>query len=248
MTATRLLDTIEYLHYNFCAGPEVGDTYLAMRISLPISKKGLIYPHGCHYSNLRDYFMQEHSPIELYVTLSNEQQNAQVEKILAAINLDSVVFYTLEAAHIVQPVMLTLLITDDAGIRDMNKQYREQDKATDVLSFPLLEHPIVEAPDDQLWPPPVDEEGKTTSSESNTTFITPPGMITNLGDIVISWPTILTQAQTAGHDYRIELLYLFSHGILHLIGYDDQTEAGYQAMVTIQQAVLKKLGQKAYLQ
>jgi probable rRNA maturation factor len=192
--------------------------------------------------------MQAHSPIELYVTLGNDKQNAQVEQILATINLDSVVFYTLQAAHIAQPVMLTLLITDDAGIRDMNKQYREQDKATDVLSFPLLEHPIVEAPEDQLWPPPVDEDGNvvTTSSEANTTFITPPGMITNLGDIVISWPTILQQAQEAGHDYRIELLYLFSHGILHLIGYDDQTEAGYQAMVTIQQAVLKKLGQKAY--
>lgn len=192
--------------------------------------------------------MQEQSPIELYVTLSNEQQNAQVEQILSTLNLDIVVAYTLEAARITQTVMLTLLITDDAGIRDMNKQYREQDKATDVLSFPLLERPIVEAPEDQLWPPPVDENGNVVvmSSGTNTAFITPPDMITNLGDIVISWPTIIKQAQEAGHDYRIELLYLFSHGILHLIGYDDQTEAGYQAMVGIQQAVLKKLGQKAY--
>ena len=192
--------------------------------------------------------MQEQSPIELYVTLSDAQQNAQVEQILSTLNLDSVVAYTLQAARITQIVMLTLLITDDAGIRDMNKQYREQDKATDVLSFPLLEHPIVEAPEDQLWPPPVDENGNVivTSSEANTAFITPPGMITNLGDIVISWPTIIKQAQDAGHNYRIELLYLFSHGILHLIGYDDQTEAGYQAMVGIQQAVLKRLGQKAY--
>lgn len=194
--------------------------------------------------------MQEHSSIELYVTLSNEQQNTQVEQILTTIDLDSVILHTLQAAHIMQPIMLTLLITDDAGIQDMNKQYREQDKATDVLSFPLLEHPIVEAPEDQLWTPQIDENanGTATSTESNTTFITPPGMMTNLGDIVISWPTILKQAQEAGHDYRIELLYLFSHGILHLIGYDDQTEAGYQAMVGIQQSVLQKMGQKAYLE
>src|SRR3979490_2725484 len=93
--------------------------------------------------------MQGNSPIELYVTLSNEQQHAQVEQILATVDLDGAVTHTLQAAHITQPVMLTLMITDDAGIREMNKQYREQDKATDVLSFPLLEHPIVEAPEDQ---------------------------------------------------------------------------------------------------
>jgi probable rRNA maturation factor len=190
--------------------------------------------------------MQGNSPIELYVTLSNEQQHAQVEQILATVDLDSAVTHTLQAAYITQPVMLTLMITDDAGIREMNKQYREQDKATDVLSFPLLERPIVEAPENQLWPPQIDEDGNLVESE--TTFITPPGMTTNLGDIVISWPTILQQAQTAGHDYRIELLYLFSHGILHLIGYDDQTEAGYQAMVAIQQSVLQKMGQRAYLE
>ncbi|GCE17347.1 rRNA maturation RNase YbeY [Dictyobacter kobayashii] len=76
--------------------------------------------------------------------------------------------------------------------------------------------------------------------------MTPPGMITNLGDIVISWPTMQRQALEAGHEASTEFIYLFSHGILHLIGYDDHTEAGYQAMVTIQQTVLQKLGQKAY--
>ncbi|GCE25332.1 endoribonuclease YbeY [Dictyobacter alpinus] len=188
--------------------------------------------------------MQEHPSIELYVNLNDDSQNTQVEQALSTINLDNVVTRTLELAGITQPVMLTLLITDDAGIRDMNKQYREQDKATDVLSFPLLEQPIVQAPEDQLWPPRIEEGAEAT--EPGTTFVTPPGMVMNLGDIVISWPTILLQAQTAGHDYLTEMIYLFSHGILHLIGYDDQTEAGYQAMVGIQQAVLQTMGQKAY--
>ncbi|GCF07850.1 rRNA maturation RNase YbeY [Dictyobacter arantiisoli] len=192
--------------------------------------------------------MQEHPSIELYVNLSDEQQNTHVEQVLATIDLDSVVANTLQNAGITQQVMLTLLITNDEGIRDMNKQYREQDKSTDVLSFPLLEQPIVQAPEDQLWPPRVDEDDTSLppSSETNTTFITPPGMITNLGDIIISWPTILRQAQQAGHANTTELIYLLSHGILHLIGYDDHTESGYQAMVGIQQAVLQKMGQKAY--
>jgi probable rRNA maturation factor len=69
-------------------------------------------------------------------------------------------------------------------------------------------------------------------------------MITNLGDIVMSWPTVVRQAAEADHSPIYELLYLLSHGVLHLVGYDDATEAGYQAMVSIQQAVLQAIEQK----
>ena len=191
--------------------------------------------------------MQEHPLIELYIILDDAQQSASIEQQLGTIDLDAVALHTLQMARVTQNVMLTLLITDDAGIRDMNKQYREQDKATDVLSFPLIEAPIVDAPADQLWTPQVDENASEQKPDGdNTAFITPPDMTLNLGDIVISWPTILRQAEAAGHDYKIELMYLLSHGVLHLIGYDDQTEAGYQAMVGIQQAVLQALGYTTY--
>lgn len=186
--------------------------------------------------------MQEHPLIELYVNIGDEQQNASVEEALSLINLDTVVSLTLQAVNLTQEFMLTLLVTDDDGIRDMNKQYREQDKATDVLSFPLVERPLVDAPLDQLWPPAEDAE----ATEQPHTFITPPEIVANLGDIVVSWPTILRQAAEAGHDCQTELIYLLSHAVLHLVGYDDQTEAGYQAMVTIQQSILQAMGQKAY--
>jgi probable rRNA maturation factor len=52
------------------------------------------------------------------------------------------------------------------------------------------------------------------------------------------------QAFELGHNPAYELLFLLSHGVLHLIGYDDQTEAGYQAMIYIQQAVMEANGQK----
>ena len=58
-----------------------------------------------------------------------------------------------------------------------------------------------------------------------------------------SWPTLLRQAAEAGHSPLYELLYLLSHGVLHLVGYDDHNEAGYQAMVQIQQSVLQSVGQ-----
>jgi probable rRNA maturation factor len=76
-------------------------------------------------------------------------------------------------------------------------------------------------------------------------FITPAELPLNLGDIVISWPTVVRQATEARHTPTYELLYLFTHGILHLVGYDDATEAGYTAMVNLQKAVLEAMGWKA---
>lgn len=189
--------------------------------------------------------MQEHPLIELYISINDEQQNRLIEQLLSSVDLDNVALQTLQAAGITQQVMFTLLITDDDGIRDMNKQYRDQDKPTDVLSFPLLQHPLVNAPADQLWTAQPTENGSVTIEQPAQGFITPPGMITNLGDIVMSWPTITHQATEAGHNVLVEALYLLSHGLLHLVGYDDQTEAGYQAMVYIQKTVLQALGYQA---
>lgn len=185
--------------------------------------------------------MSEHQQIELYVTVGDDQQNSSIEELLTVAPVDAVVQRTLEAVHVSQAVMLTLLITDDAGIREMNKQYRQQDKPTDVLSFPLLEQPLVQAPQEQLWEVQVDAAQKP----SVPLFVTPPDTITNLGDIVMSWPMLVQQAAQAQHTVIYELLYLLSHGVLHLVGYDDQSEAGYQAMVGIQQAALQAVGQKA---
>ena len=149
---------------------------------------------------------------------------------------------TLSRAGIERPVVVTLLITNDAAIQSLNKQYRKQDKPTDVLSFPLLEKPIAHAPVDQLWMKSELLEG--VEFQTQQTFITPPDIITHLGDIVISWPMVQRQSSEVGHDPAYELLFLLSHGVLHLIGYDDQTEAGYQAMIRIQQAVLDAIGLK----
>jgi len=194
---------------------------------------------------LRFELTQEHPLIELYITVGDDQQNTTIEQLLGTINVDEVVLHTLRAVGISQQVMLTLLVTDEEGIREMNTQYRHQDKPTDVLSFPLLEKPLVDAPADQLWSLQTGEEAAVETAQEAPPFITPPGQVMNLGDIVMSWPTIVQQAKEAGHSSLYELLYLLAHGVLHLVGYDDHTEAGYQAMVRIQEAVLKEIGQKA---
>ena len=187
----------------------------------------------------------QYSQIELSINTGNDEQNAAIEHVLDSCGVELVVKNTLQAAGVTEPAILTLLITSDDAIRDLNRQYRQQDKATDVLSFPLLDKPLVNAPADQLWMTPGgEEEDRAAQERSRPVFMTPPELPTNLGDIVISWRTVLRQASEAGHSPTYELLYLISHGVLHLVGYDDQSEAGYSAMVNIQQSVLEAMGQK----
>ncbi|MGZ3682066.1 MAG: rRNA maturation RNase YbeY, partial [Ktedonobacterales bacterium] len=67
--------------------------------------------------------------------------------------LRRVVALTLARVGVTQPVELSVLVTDDAGLRDLNREYRGRDESTDVLSFPLLDAPLVGAPEEQLWQP-----------------------------------------------------------------------------------------------
>jgi len=182
------------------------------------------------------------SQIELTIELDNEEEELSFTRLIASLPLESVVFQTLSQAKMKQPVLIALLITNDESIRSLNNRYRHQDKPTDVLSFPLLEQPIVDAPEEQLWSASNQyEEGDKHTKQA---FVTPPDSVLQLGDIVISWPTVQRQASESGHSAAHELLFLLSHGVLHLVGYDDQTEAGYQAMMRIQQAVMEFSGQK----
>ena len=186
------------------------------------------------------------SQLELSIDLGNDDTDIALLQLISSLPLEAVVNQTLHEAGVLQPAMLTLLITNDETIRSLNMQYRGQDKPTDVLSFPLLDKPIVNAPADQLWTLPEAPNGESTEIEvTKQVFVTPTELPSNLGDIVISWPTIVRQATEVGHNSTYELLYLLAHGVLHLVGYDDQTEAGYQAMIRIQQAVMDATEQKA---
>jgi len=186
------------------------------------------------------------SQLEISIDLGNDDSDTALLQLISSLSLEAVVDQTLHEAGVLQPMMLTLLITNDETIRNLNKHYRGQDKPTDVLSFPLLDKPIVNAPADQLWTLPEAPNGESTEiGITKQVFVTPTELPTNLGDIVISWPTIVRQATEVGHNSTYELLYLLAHGVLHLVGYDDQTEAGYQAMIRIQQAVMDANEQKA---
>lgn len=94
------------------------------------------------------------------------------------------------------------LCTDDE-IQTLNRDYRKLDKPTDVLSFPQY------------------EPGERPA----------PGMPVHLGDVVISVDTAQRQADERGQSLGAEITWLFLHSVLHLIGYDDDTEEGLELMI-----------------
>ncbi|HYT45697.1 MAG TPA: rRNA maturation RNase YbeY, partial [Methylomirabilota bacterium] len=84
--------------------------------------------------------MADHnSQVELSIDLGNEEDELAFKNLLSSLPLEAVVLQTLSQAGIKQSVLVALLITTDETVQSLNKQYRSQDKPTDVLSFPLLE-------------------------------------------------------------------------------------------------------------
>lgn len=86
------------------------------------------------------------------------------------------------------------------------------------------------------------DEDVDAEAEPPFAFIAPPDLPLHLGDIVIARAMTERQATQAGHSAGWELAYLVAHGVLHLAGFDDHTDAGYAAMVAHQEAVLREAG------
>lgn len=120
---------------------------------------------------------------------------------------------------------MNILITDDTSIRQINRQTRNIDNSTDVLSFPMVSM----------------ENGRILSQEGD--YDIDEGLLL-LGDIVISMETAQRQAEQFGHTLERELAFLASHGVFHLIGYDHLETYDETVMLSKQEAVLDKLGLK----
>lgn len=136
--------------------------------------------------------------------------------------------------------IVTLTLTDDAGIQELNRQYRGLDKPTDVLSFSLIEG---EEPDihynDEYEASENSEEGEESWKDEEKTENPFADL---LGDIVISIPRAEDQAAEYGHSFERELGFLFVHGFLHLLGYDHGDEEQEREMFAKQDEVLKEAG------
>lgn len=110
---------------------------------------------------------------------------------------------------------LSLIITGDKEIQQLNRQFRQVNAPTDVLAFPSSgDAPFVQAPDQSPY----------------------------LGDVILSYPRAAAQAAEAGHPVAAELALLAVHGTLHLLGHDHAAPQDQTAMWAAQQAILATLG------
>ena len=129
----------------------------------------------------------------------------------------------LAAEGLTAPCEVDVLLTDDDGIHEINRELRQVDRPTDVLSFPEFE-----LTPGQL-PGPEDADPGT-------------GLIP-LGDMVLSMERVAAQAKEYGHSKRRELSYLVTHSVLHLLGYDHLDEGPMKAQMRArEEAIMALLG------
>jgi len=134
---------------------------------------------------------------------------------VAAGDLERLAGHVLRAESVAEPAELSIWITGAEQLHELNKQYRNVDSSTDVLSF---------------------------AAQGDESFIGAPGQARYLGDVAVSFPHVVQQADEYGHPRQRELGYLVTHGILHLLGYDHEQPEDAARMREREEALLGALG------
>ena len=147
-----------------------------------------------------------------FIDETNEVTNEQMQEIQKLLQ------FALEYEGVDGEVEMSVSFVDDERIHEINREYRNKDRATDVISFAM------------------EEMGEGEIEIIGADFPR------TLGDIVISVPTTKSQAEEYGHSFKRELGFLAVHGCLHLLGYDHMTEEEEKIMFTKQKDILDRYG------
>ena len=138
--------------------------------------------------------------------------------------IETVIRTALEEQGVELPCEISVLLTNDEGIHQINLDMRGVDRPTDVLSFPMFE-----------LEPGIPPEGED--------YLDPESELCPLGDMCISLERAEAQAAEFGHSVEREICYLTVHSVLHLLGYDHLDEGPMKAqMREREEAILEKLG------
>lgn len=142
--------------------------------------------------------------------------------------LDAVMEQVLLTENCPYEAQVNLLITDEEGIHQFNRDYRQIDAPTDVLSFPMISF---------------EREGDFRTAEQNEAdCFDPESGELLLGDIIISAPRVIEQSERYGHSIKREFAFLLAHSMLHLCGYDHMEDEQAKVMESKQEQVLIALG------
>ena len=121
---------------------------------------------------------------------------------------------------------VSLTLVDNNRIHDINKEFRDIDRPTDMLSFPMVEY---------------DDAGEFAFLEDEDDCFNPETGELMLGDIIISLDKVEEQAIAYGHSFTREYAFLIAHSMLHLMGYDHMTDDDASIMEAKQRAILDNL-------
>ena len=133
--------------------------------------------------------------------------------------LQSVAEQVLVAQDAGSRVELGLVITSQERIQQLNLSYLGKDEPTDVLAFSTVEEIGADSPP----------------------FVTPPDGITHLGEVIISYPQAVTQAEEHRHPIQREIAILIIHGVLHLLGYEHDKPEPKRLMSTREKEILSHI-------
>jgi len=156
--------------------------------------------------------------IEINITV-----NRNIKPAVSKNWLENVTRQVLEAECVEQPVEMGLVITDGKTVQKLNRIYRSRDEATDVLSFQVASN---------------------ADQKSDEPFVNAPDGVRHLGEVIISYPQALKQAQQQGQSVVRELALLIVHGTLHLLNYDHELPAKARRMKHRESEILRLLKSK----
>ena len=137
----------------------------------------------------------------------------------AAALIKKAVKMALDAERVDTPCIVSVMLSDEEGIRRVNAEFRGIDSATDVLSFPLNE----------LTPGAFDADACERDPETDSVM---------LGDMMISLPRCEKQGEEFGHGFEREIMYLTVHSVLHLLGYDHVDEGEMKAQMRAREKLI----------
>jgi probable rRNA maturation factor len=149
---------------------------------------------------------------------SNDETNSLSDNDL--IQIENILAFASKKQNVEQGSEISITFVTNESIQEINREYRQKDYPTDVISFAM------------------EELGE---GEVEVVGVDMPRI---LGDIIISIPKAKEQAEEYGHSFMRELSFLAVHGFLHLLGYDHETEEDEKEMFSLQREILDEYGLK----